>query len=275
MNAQVAGYVIRGGRPGAHRLQVLARSLGPGTTTLFDEIGIGAGARCLDLGCGPGDVVLELARRAGVDGVVTGVDADGSVLELARERAAAAGLQNVRFVRASLDALPHMVPQDVVYSRNVVQHLAAPVDAIATMWRLVAPGGVLVAEDADFPGVFCHPPDAAIDFWVERYSRVLRMHGGDPESGRKLAARFVAAGTPSPDVRIVQRVYLGGEGKLMPYLTLCDTADTMIAGGVATAAEIARAALRLREIADDPSVLVGTPRIVQAWVRRPGLVAAG
>ncbi len=263
------GYVIRGGRAGADRLQVLARSLRPGTDALLDRVGVPPGTRCLDVGCGPGDVTLELARRAGKQGLTTGVDMDAIKLDIARGRAEAAGLANVEFVVAQIEQLPDLPPQDVVYSRNVVQHLPEPVEALRAMWARVGAGGVLVVEDADFPGTFSYPPEAAIDFWNERYSQVLRCHGGDPESGRKLVSRFAAAGIPDPQISIVQRAYLNDEGKQIPYLTVEATAEAMIAANIATAFEIDEAASRLRDLSTDPSVLFGMPRIVQVWARRP------
>ena len=41
----------------------------PSTNSLFDRLGIGDGMRCLDVGCGSGDVTLELAKRVGRAGV--------------------------------------------------------------------------------------------------------------------------------------------------------------------------------------------------------------
>jgi ubiquinone/menaquinone biosynthesis C-methylase UbiE len=263
-----SGYVLRGGRAGADRLRVLARSLQAGTDALLDQVRIPLGANCLDVGCGAGDVTLDLARRVGAAGRVTAVDADGVQLEVVRERAAAAGLGNIDCVVCDIDQLPDMAPMDVVYSRNVLQHLADPVDAVRRMWAQVGAGGALVAEDADFDATFCYPPQPAFDFWIARYSRVLRSHGGDPQSGRKLAERFAAAGITSPEIRVSGRAYLTGEAKQLPYLTLDAGADAMIGNGVATEAEITAAVAELRRLSDDASVLFGMPLAIQVWARR-------
>ena len=50
----LARYVIRGGRQGYDRLQVLHRSRWPDTARLFERVGVAPGMRCIDLGCGGG-----------------------------------------------------------------------------------------------------------------------------------------------------------------------------------------------------------------------------
>src|SRR6476660_7355285 len=90
-------YAIRGGVAGRERLRILARTLHAGTSALFDRLGVGAGLRCLDVGCGGGDVTFELARRVGPRGWVVGVDIDAAKLDLARQDAAAEGMANVEF----------------------------------------------------------------------------------------------------------------------------------------------------------------------------------
>lgn len=261
-------YVIRGGREGADRLQVLARSLAPGTTALLDRVGISAGATCLDLGCGAGDITLELARRVGSSGHVTAVDMDPVKLEVAKERTSAEGLAHVDFVTSDVHAYSSPDSFDVAYCRNLLQHLSQPADTLRTMWEAVRVGGVLIVEDADFEGSFCHPPNAAFEFWVERYQRVLRSYGGDPLSGRKLAVRFAEAGIPEPQISVVQRVDLHGEGKTLPMLTVDATAAAMVEAGIATQGETAWAVAGLRALADDDSTLCGSPRLFQAWTRR-------
>ena len=52
-------YVIRGGREGYARLQVLSRARRADTVELLHRAGLRPGMRCLDLGCGGGDVSFE------------------------------------------------------------------------------------------------------------------------------------------------------------------------------------------------------------------------
>jgi ubiquinone/menaquinone biosynthesis C-methylase UbiE len=261
-------YVIRGGQQGYERLTVLARSWQPTTAALFERVQLGEGMRCLDLGCGSGDVTFEMARRVGPDGSVTGVDMDEVKLGLAREAAAAQGLANVEFRQLNIYELAEPDFYDLVYSRFVLQHLSRPVDVLRSMWAAVKVGGVIVVEDADFEGSFCDPPNDGFAFWVDAYQRVLERRGGDPLAGRKLHRHFRAAGIPEPGVTVVQRVDRIGEAKTMPYSTVEATADAIVGEGVATAAEVQAALASLAEFGADRQSLCGSPRVFQAWVRR-------
>ena len=98
---EMAHYIIRGGLAGRERLRLLARVMQPTTEELFDRVGVASDARCLDVGCGGGDVTTLLAGRAS-RGSVVGVDVDDAKLELCREEAAAAGIANVTASRVSL-----------------------------------------------------------------------------------------------------------------------------------------------------------------------------
>jgi ubiquinone/menaquinone biosynthesis C-methylase UbiE len=261
-------YVIRGGTWGYERLQVLARTWLPTTSALFDRAGIGPGMSCLDLGCGGGDVTFELARRVGPAGQVTGVDMDEVKLDLARQAAVARGLSNVEFRALDIYAWAEPGRYDVVYCRNVLQHLSRPVDVLRAMWEAVRDGGVIVVEDADFEGSFCDPPNEGFAFWVEAYQRVLERHGGDPLSGRKLHRHFRAAGIPAPELTVVQRADVTGEAKTLPHSTVEATAEAIVREGIASAGQVSAALASLADFAADAGSVSGSPRLFQAWARR-------
>ena len=92
-------YVLRGGRWGYERLQLLARVRRADTAELLRLAGLRPGLRCLDLGCGGGEVTFELARLAGPSGSVVGIDLDEVELALARKAAAGVPHPEVRLVQ--------------------------------------------------------------------------------------------------------------------------------------------------------------------------------
>jgi ubiquinone/menaquinone biosynthesis C-methylase UbiE len=264
----VEQYVIRGGQAGVDRLAVLARVWQPLTASFLDRAGVGPGLHCLDLGCGGGDVTLDLARRVGPTGSVTGVDMDPVKLDLAREKAEREGLRNVEFRAMNVYDWAEPDGYDLVFSRLLLQHLSRPLDVLRAMWEAVREGGVLAVEDGDFDGQFCYPPHAGFEFWVTAYPTVLTRHGGDPLTGRKLYDYFTRTGIPAPQLEVVQRIETEGEGRSLPLLTIEATASAIIDEGVATAAQVEVALGQLRELVDDTSTIIALPRHFQAWSRR-------
>jgi SAM-dependent methyltransferase len=263
-----ATYTIDGGTPGKERLDVLARVCEPGTTALLDRVGISAGDRCLDLGCGGGHVTRELALRAGEKGFVLGIDVDATVLELARKDLRAAGISGVELRRADATELRES-DYNVAYTRFLLSHLAEPARVIQSMADALKPGGVAIIEDIDFSGYFCEPPHRAHDRWVQLYRETVRRRGGNADLGPKLPALLQRAGLERIGVSISQEYALEGEPKLIPALTLQRIAGAVSAEGVASAREVAQTIEELHALSTDTSTLMGMPRVVQAWGTRP------
>jgi SAM-dependent methyltransferase len=263
----MTNYIIRGGGEGKARLRLLSRVLQPSTGRLLDQVGVTDGMSCLDVGCGGGDVTLELAHRVGPRGAVVGLDADAAILELARGDAAAAGLGQVRFdVADAADWRPEPA-FDLVYARFLLSHLAAAPDVMNSMARAARAGGAVAVEDIDFAGHFCHPPCRAFERYVSIYRETVRRRGGDADLGPRLPALFLAAGVEAVRVQVVQPAALRGEAKSVAALTLDKIADAVVAAGVAAASEVAALVAELEEFAADPQTLMSLPRIFQVWGR--------
>jgi SAM-dependent methyltransferase len=261
-------YVIRGGLEGRERLRVLARVMWPTTSALLTRVGIPSDARCLDLGCGGGDVTMALAGLA-PDGSVVGEDLDETKLDLARAEASDAGLRNVEFRTGDV-----MTPSnegerfELVYVRFLLTHLPDPAAALAVTTKRLAPGGVVVVEDIDFTGHFCHPPSAAFDRYVEWYTKAVQGRGCDPNIGPRLPGLLREAGVRDVDVHVVQPVGLTGEVKMIAPLTLEAIAEAVLAAQLTTADELKRTVDELYAYANTDTTLLSVPRIVQTWGRR-------
>ncbi len=96
--------------------------------------------RLVDIGCGCGATTLELARRVGKGGAVLGVDLSAPMLAVARERAAAAGLDQASFLQADAQVYA-LEPVDGAFSRFGVMFFADPVAAFANIRKGLRPGG--------------------------------------------------------------------------------------------------------------------------------------
>jgi ubiquinone/menaquinone biosynthesis C-methylase UbiE len=261
-------YVIRGGRLGCDRLRVLAAARRASTLELFQLAGLRPGMRCVDVGCGSGDVTLDMAVLVGPAGWVAGIDIDQAKLEFAREEARGRGLANVAFETADVNQWTGPGQYDFVYCRFLLQHLARPAGLLSRMWDAARPGGVLVVEDADLGGLFCDPDNAAFSFYQRMYAEVLTRNGGDPGCARRLARYFRETGIPAPSMRLLQGINADGDAKAMPLLTLEAIADWIVSSGLASAAEVTAAIEDLRAFTTDPDTVISDPRIFQVWALR-------
>lgn len=109
----------------------------PMSTPLFeavlDAVGVAAGTKILDAGCGSG-LALQLARARGAD--VSGLDASSALLDIARRRVPDGDLR-----RGELEELPFESGAfDAVTAFNSVQYAADPVAGVAELARVAAAG---------------------------------------------------------------------------------------------------------------------------------------
>ena len=100
--------------------------------------------RFLDVGCGPGHVTRELARR-GYD--ATGVDRSVRLLRIARRSARREGLE-MRFERSPSDKLPLAdAGFDCAFATGVIYWVEHPLETLREMVRVVRPGGAIGTLD--------------------------------------------------------------------------------------------------------------------------------
>jgi SAM-dependent methyltransferase len=261
----IARYAIEGGERGKKRLDVLSAVMDPLTTSLLDRAGIDAAHRCVDIGCGGGHVTRELARRA-CDGHAVGIDIDPEVVELARLDAQQEGIENLVFRVGDATALDDG-PYDLAYARFLLSHVDDPAGAVSAMVAALRPGGIVLVEDIDFSGSFCHPDSSAYRRYVELYRTTVARRGGNADIGPALPALLRAAGLNGIGLSVGQPAGLDGEAKLISPLTLERISRSIVEEDVAPAEEVEEVLAELYAFHEDPTTVMSLPRIVQAWGR--------
>jgi SAM-dependent methyltransferase len=100
------------------------------------------GSSVLDIGCGAGQTLLQLAERVGPAGRVIGVDIAPQRLQIARHRAA--GLPQVSLIEADAQSLNlPTASADAVFSRFGVMAFRDPVEAFANFHRILRSSGAM------------------------------------------------------------------------------------------------------------------------------------
>ena len=263
-------YVMGRNSAETQRLQVQANLLAPHSAHLFRLAGISPGMRVLDIGCGAGDVSMLLADLVGPSGSVIGVDIDPVVLDLARTRAAEAGLTTVSFLHADLTDLRLDEPVDALVGRLILMHLREPAATVRTLSRLVRPGGVVTFQDYIVSRARAVPATPLVTRTVRWVAEAMRAAGANPDIGEQIASILFDAGLAVSGAASAGMA--GDADSVVPSLFAATARSVLpmaLAQGVVAEPDVdidAMAEQLAREL-KEASALAWPPELVAAWAQ--------
>jgi ubiquinone/menaquinone biosynthesis C-methylase UbiE len=161
------------------------------------------GQDVLDVGCGPGTLTIETARRV-LPGRVVGLDVNREMLASARETSPPGALPNLTFLAGDILDGGWEEEFDLVTAARVLQWIPCPERALPPMIVAARPGGLVVALDYDHTRARWASPPAS---WTRFYAAFLdwRAAGGlDNALAAHLPQAFEAAGLT--EVRVAPQV---------------------------------------------------------------------
>jgi len=130
------------------------------------------------------------------------------------------------------------------------------------------PGGILVVEDIDFGGCFSYPRCPAFERYVELYRQVVERRKGDADIGPKRHSLLTGAGLQAVHMTMVHPFHVDQEEKFLSHATMVNIMDAVLSEELATLADLERVVAELEAFTNDPTTVLGFPRIFQAWGRR-------
>jgi ubiquinone/menaquinone biosynthesis C-methylase UbiE len=199
------------------------------------------GMDLLDCGSGPGSITADLASLV-APGQVVGIDIGEEEVERARAYAAQNGITNVTFRVGDVYALPFAdCTFDAVFSNALLDHLRSPQQAIAEMYRVLKPGGVLGVRTADRDGYLMTPSDPILEAWALRGEQEKLVQGIQVRIGKKLRSFLRQAGFVDVEASASYDCYGTAERVFALGEAMANQSDKAAQAGDPEAAQIAAA----------------------------------
>jgi len=189
-------YIHGYSREEQRRLTAMQALLNDGVLAALDLSGVRS---ILDVGSGLGQFARALARAAGPEAHVVGVERDARQLAEAARQASDAGESDlVEFRVGDATSLPLSDEErgsfDLAHARFLLEHVSRPLDVVVEMVSAVREGGRVVLIDDDHDMLRLHPDCPEMDGVWREFWESFRDHGCDPLIGRRLAELLHAAG---------------------------------------------------------------------------------
>lgn len=265
-------YILERTSKEYQRLRIQAKLWETTTAQVLQQAGLEAGMRCLDLGCGPGEVMRMMGEVVGPAGQVTGVDVDGKIGNEALGILQATTESQFAFVEADIEAIDDIsgAPFDLTFARLTLIHMRDPVKVLRKMQHWTKPGGVIVVQDFDLRTWDTYPTHEITVEAIQLISTVMGQSGLDVHLGYKLPTYFVEAGLGAPDGTDVSGLLTGFEvvGRMTQavYNNIFPIAQKM---GLANETQREAIMAAINEVIEAGTHTASSPLLIGAWKRIP------
>lgn len=155
---------------------------------IFEKIHLKGLQKALDVGCGTGEIALEIAWEYGVK--VHGIDINPDMVEASKSLFKKYGLGG-EFLTGNGNKIPYPDNHfDMTYCSFLLLWVDSPEVVVQEMARVTKPKGyVLALAEPDYGGKIDHPEFGLKDLLIDSLKKV----GTNPYVGRELSAVFTKA----------------------------------------------------------------------------------
>lgn len=237
--------------------------------TLLDSLGqldLATAPHILEVGCGSGALLADLASLAGDGGRAVGVEIDPAAVERARRALGdAADVHQGDVLNLDLGAR-----FDLVVARWVLSFLRQPRQALERMVEHVRPGGLVVIQDYNYDCLRVTPGDPALDRLFEVVPEAYAQHGGDAWVATQLPRLFAELDL---ELIAVEPHCLAG-GPESPVFSWVEAffrqhIPTLVTDGLLSDEEAENAFAAWTAVHDVPGTVIFSPLVVNVIGRKP------
>jgi ubiquinone/menaquinone biosynthesis C-methylase UbiE len=254
-----------------NRLSLQVRVWEPHAREMLDLIRVQPGWHCADIGCGALGILEPLAQRVGSSGRVIGTEIHESFVEAARRFVSERGLSNVEIIHD--DAYASRVGDaslDFAHVRFVFAPCGRERQLLSELIRIVKPGGIIAIQEPDAARWRTWPYDATWERLKNVILRAFKLGGGDFDAGTRLRSMLLGAGLQNVQARAVSLTIDGGHPyKRLPVLFAQSLRRRILDAHLMSEDELVAAIAHVERIAADPSTVMTSFVVMQAWARRP------
>jgi SAM-dependent methyltransferase len=258
------GYVlVNSGKEARRRFAALSTLYDRGSIRHLEDLGVGSGWHCLEIGGGSGTIAKWLADRVGPTGHVLTTDLDTRFLEPLKS-------PNLAVCRHKIgtDPLPDSA-FDLIHTRLVLMHVPERDAALTQMISSLKPGGWLLIEESDSCSMMPNPVTNPNETILETHLAMLRLledSGVDRRYGRLLSGLLRARGLSSVGAEAQSFMWNNrSPGIALIRANLEQLKDTMIERNYIAQQEFDRDLAQL----DNPDLLMPSFVLWSVWGRRP------
>jgi SAM-dependent methyltransferase len=249
------------------RLMAQANTWEVETETLFDQIGVLPGWRCIDLGCGPVGVLSHLSQRVGAHGQVIGFDEDPDCISAAESLIERKNLTNVEIIKGNLfDNSLKRDSFDLCHLRFVFTQEGCDQELLQNMVTLARPGGIVVSQESDWTTWKCYPRQPSWSKLRDAMIALFNQSGGDINAGLRTFKMFHQANLTDIKVRSAILAMPVGHpyrsGLIRFALTM---KDRILAAGILTESAFNLHIEACQQMIKDPSIIIFSYTLTQVW----------
>ncbi|HAT1771492.1 TPA: methyltransferase domain-containing protein [Legionella pneumophila] len=258
-------YILNTNDKARERLSLQHQLYAKSSLDLLAEIGFPGKMTALEIGCGSGDMTLELAKLIGPESTLLTMDLSPDQLDYTQQRTRA--YSNIRFKLWDVNHLSDLGEKfDLIYCRMVLHHVADARSVILQMKNCLNSGGFVVCEEPSlFDSTFCSPPSPSYDQFTQWAKLCFSKSNRDFQIAHRLEQEFSSCGFEIKHCSLFQPLLRTHKEKLIYSMALDDLTPRLLELGIAKREEIEQLHDELKDLAKTNSTM--------CWIRMHRIIA--